>query len=652
MAKRAIAEAISRNLLAQVIGRERELAALGVVAGADAPLVSFLQGPSGIGKTTLLRALEVRLAERGLPCLYLDGRDIEPTGRGLVAALTDGLGCREASLEALKAGLSEAAGPVVVLLDSWEALGLVDSALRQSLLPRLPDNLRLVLATRFAPSPPWSRAEWRGLVRTHRLGPLSEVDSTRLLAQLGVPPGEAERIVGLTGGLPLALSLAADAVAAAAALSDGRPPPEQVLAELARRFLDGIEDPALREAVEAASVVRRLTGGLLAALLPDAVPELLIAQLRALPFCSLERDGLRLHDAVRGPVADDLQAADPQRYRRYQRAAWRHLDRELGAAGRHELWRYTADLICLIGNPVWRDAFFPPGAATLSVEPARPSHAGAIRGLARRHETPAAAALVERWLAQAFHAFHVVADAEGRVVGFHCLCDAARVPDSLAREDPVVAAWRAHLAERPPEAGETALFLRRWLGEATGEAPSPVQAASWLDIKRAYLERRPSLRRVYLALEDPEPYAEAAATLGFEPLDSQTVELGGRPVRSALLDMGPGSVDGWLSRLVAAELGLPAQSLLDRPRRALRLSGALVPLTPREFEVLAHLEEQAGAVVGRDQLIAEVWGADYDGASNVVDAVVTALRRKLGDEAGLIETVRGHGYRLRGAGDA
>jgi DNA-binding response OmpR family regulator len=43
-----------------------------------------------------------------------------------------------------------------------------------------------------------------------------------------------------------------------------------------------------------------------------------------------------------------------------------------------------------------------------------------------------------------------------------------------------------------------------------------------------------------------------------------------------------------------------------------------------------------------------VWGhADGSGSSNVVDAVVKSLRRKLGADAGLIETVRGHGYRWR-----
>jgi hypothetical protein len=68
----------------------------------------------------------------------------------------------------------------------------------------------------------------------------------------------------------------------------------------------------------------------------------------------------------------------------------------------------------------------------------------------------------------------------------------------------------------PPK--QRALFLRRWLSAQDGEAPSPVQAACWVDVKRKYLELRPHLRRVYLAVHDLEPYAAAAVKLGFRVL--------------------------------------------------------------------------------------------------------------------------------------
>ena len=69
-----------------------------------------------------------------------------------------------------------------------------------------------------------------------------------------------------------------------------------------------------------------------------------------------------------------------------------------------------------------------------------------------------------------------------------------------------------------------------------------------------------------------------------------------------------------------------------------------VALTRLEFLLLRELMEHAGQSVGKGQLLASVWGYDFDPGSNVVDVCVRRLRSKLGFE--LIETVRGEGYRL------
>jgi len=649
LAEGTIADLITRNAGANVVGRAAELDRL----VRERAVVCFVHGLSGIGKTALLQALAGRLAGQGVTVASIDGNDVEPTPDGMITALAAEARSADASIDAIRATLGRIDGPVVLLIDSYDALGLVDTWLRREFVPVLPDNVRLVVASRLPPGPRWTEAvEWRGLVGDLPLGPLPDDAARAMLDRLAVPPAEIDRVVALAGGIPVALALAGGAGAPGGADDGGTGgplPPDRLMATLARRFLDGLETPGLREAVQATSVVRRVTRTLLAALVSDASPETLFARLRSLPFCSLESDGLRLHDAVREAVAADLRATDPERYGRYRRIAWRQLDTELRKSGRQDLWRYTADLIYLVSNPICRDAFFPPGASALAVEAARPEHADAIRSLARTHESEEAAALVELWLAHAFDAFHVVVDPRGAVVGFHCLYEAGRLPPRLAVEDPVAAAWRAHLDRHPVKGTETALFLRRWLSAEAGEAPSPPQAASWLDIKRAYLERRPALRRVYLALEDPAPYAEAAATLGFEPLEGGPVAVGPSRVHGAVLDMGPESVEGWLSGVVAAELGLRPRSLIDASRRGLSLGDRFVPLTPREYEVMSFLESRDGRVATRDEMLRAVWGQHHDGGSNVVDAVITVLRRKLGDHAGRIETVRGHGYLYRAA---
>jgi two-component system, OmpR family, response regulator len=69
-----------------------------------------------------------------------------------------------------------------------------------------------------------------------------------------------------------------------------------------------------------------------------------------------------------------------------------------------------------------------------------------------------------------------------------------------------------------------------------------------------------------------------------------------------------------------------------------------VPLTRLEFMLLRELMEHHGQSVSKDELLATVWGIDFDPGSNVVDVCVRRLRSKLGFD--LIKTVRGAGYQL------
>jgi two-component system phosphate regulon response regulator PhoB len=66
---------------------------------------------------------------------------------------------------------------------------------------------------------------------------------------------------------------------------------------------------------------------------------------------------------------------------------------------------------------------------------------------------------------------------------------------------------------------------------------------------------------------------------------------------------------------------------------------------PARIHVLQYLHERENRVVSRAALLRDVWGYDWSG-SNVVEVVISAIRRKLGDSAGRLQTVRGAGYRF------
>ena len=211
----------------------------------------------------------------------------------------------------------------------------------------------------------------------------------------------------------------------------------------------------------------------------------------------------------------------------------------------------------------------------------------------------------------------------------------------------MVEGWRRHLRDTPVPRGEQVLGFRRWLGADDGEAPCGSQAASWLDVKRTYMAMRPHLRRIYTVVRDAPTYWPVVEGLGFRmlPERDRAATIEGRTYTSVVLDFGPRSVDGWLSGLVAAELGLMPW-VLDEAEHELHIDDRRVVLTPLEFGVLDKLCRIPGRTVTRRELLEDVWDWRSSGGSNVVDAVVRRLRRKLADRPA-IETVRAGGYRLR-----
>jgi two-component system OmpR family response regulator len=96
----------------------------------------------------------------------------------------------------------------------------------------------------------------------------------------------------------------------------------------------------------------------------------------------------------------------------------------------------------------------------------------------------------------------------------------------------------------------------------------------------------------------------------------------------------------------AGEIVRAGSLTLDTGRLVADIGEGEVPLTRLEFLLLRELADHAGQSVPKGQLLASVWGYDFDPGSNVVDVCVRRLRSKLGFE--LIKTVRGEGYQLAG----
>ena len=101
-----------------------------------------------------------------------------------------------------------------------------------------------------------------------------------------------------------------------------------------------------------------------------------------------------------------------------------------------------------------------------------------------------------------------------------------------------------------------------------------------------------------------------------------------------------------MSKIAARDLPVEADGL-DTDARELVLDGRRLALTKLECDLLSYLRDHAGQAVTREALLRDVWDYDWSGGANVVEVAVSGLRRKLGERAAALQTVRGVGYRLQ-----
>ncbi|MFC5724727.1 response regulator transcription factor [Streptomyces gamaensis] len=84
---------------------------------------------------------------------------------------------------------------------------------------------------------------------------------------------------------------------------------------------------------------------------------------------------------------------------------------------------------------------------------------------------------------------------------------------------------------------------------------------------------------------------------------------------------------------------------IELPNRQVSVGGTDIPLTRKEFDLLALLAQRPGVVFRREQIISEVWRTSWEGTGRTLEVHIASLRAKLRMPS-LIETVRGVGYKI------
>jgi len=173
------------------------------------------------------------------------------------------------------------------------------------------------------------------------------------------------------------------------------------------------------------------------------------------------------------------------------------------------------------------------------------------------------------------------------------------------------------------------ILLDLMLPDLSGEQVMRIILDSQPDARILVLSSAPDPRRRVGALQ-----AGAVDYLGKPFINAELLER----VRLRLRDSAPAAGAN------AARITLDDRTWLDLTRHELVVDDTCIALPHREFDLVRYLVERRGAVCTRKQLLADVWGLEFDPGTNVVDVYIGRLRAKL--SAVRIETVRNVGYRL------
>jgi DNA-binding response OmpR family regulator len=195
--------------------------------------------------------------------------------------------------------------------------------------------------------------------------------------------------------------------------------------------------------------------------------------------------------------------------------------------------------------------------------------------------------------------------------------------------------WKAD-GGKAVDAAEEADFVLLDLGlpDLDGyEVCRRIRATSMVPII-AVTARSEEIDRVMLLQAGADDYV--VKPYGFRELLARIEAVTRRTTHTATATAPPAADDSGL------EMG--ALSIDVRARKAF-VEGRPLPLTAKEFDLLALLAAECGAVLTREQLIERVWDENWYGSTRTLDVHVGTLRTKLGDKR-WIETVRGVGFRL------
>jgi hypothetical protein len=644
MAMSRLSDRLHKARQRQIIGRthERELFRATLDASELPFSVLYVFGPGGIGKTTLLGEFAALCEERHTPYTLLDARSIEPHPEVLLAALPPSLtAAPNQEAPPREQDDTSTATRYVLLIDTYEELLPLDHWLRETLLPELPEETLIVLASNNPPAPEW-RADpgWRELVRLLPLRNLDPQESRTYLERSGVPAKQFAQVLAFTHGHPLALSLVADLFAQRRDFEFQPEAEPDIIRALLERLVQKVPGPAHRAALEVCALVRQTTEAQLREMLGMADVHELFDWLRGLSFIESERRGLVPHSLAREALTTDLRWRNPDWNAELHRRARAYYAKQLQQTHDQEqqqsilldyiyLHRNSPILRLYLSSAEWG------GSGPLLADTLRAADVPLLLEMVRRHEGEASALLAERWLALQQRGVTVLRDPQGMPAGFLAVVALHEASAEEITADPAAQrVWSYLQARAPLRSGEKAAFIRFWMARDTYQAFSNVQAQLGVHIIRYYLTT-PGLAYSFFPCAEPDFWTMILTYADLHRIPEAEYDIEGRHYGIFGHDWRAVPPVAWLNLLAERETALAPQRI--EPPATVEQVVALSELefaqaVRQALQGYARADKLRGNVLVRSRLVTERAGAEAGSAERG-----TALRTILDEAAELLK---------------
>jgi hypothetical protein len=562
------------------VGRNSELELFrAALAAPELPFaVLHLYGPGGVGKTTLLYEYRRRAQETGILSAYVDGRNVDPSPPGFIAAFnaaieTEG---RPVTIQDLPH-----VGRIVLLIDTYENLTPLDDWLREEFLPQLPQTCLTVIAGRNPPEPAWRTTPgWRDLTQIVALRNLHPEESRSYLQQRNIPHHQHSAALQFTHGHPLALSLVADVMTQEGSPFQPEAEPD-VVRLLLEHFIQHVPSPEHRQALEVCAHVRVTTEALLAAALEIEDAYDLFYWLNRLSFIEQSYEGVFPHDLAREVIDMNLRWRNPDYYRQLHQRVRQFLVQRFQITTGTEQQRAFFDIMYLHrNNPVMKRYVEWKAMGQAFAEPAMPADFPAILSMVQKHEGEASRQIAAYWLQRQPEAFLSVRDMHGVLIGFmaHIALHAATAEDT--EHDPALLPALNYMQRYGPvRAGEEVVYHRFAMANDTYQQVSPVFNLVSMSCAQYWLTH-PKLSWCFLRVADADYWEPQLTYSNLWRSPEADFEVGERPYAVFTHDWRVEPAAVWLEITGARELAADftvEMAATTRPK-------PLIVLSQPEFE--------------------------------------------------------------------